>query len=544
MSTSDGATYEYDAAGARSSATVDGRRTTFAHDPAGRLRGTATDDRRTSYAYDGLGRRVETRDSERFGTDDRTQTWDGLLPVNGGSARHGASALVRDAAGDPLAQSGPTGVSWLLGDMRDVTATADAGGVLNELVSYGDFGGAGFESPGWDGAVGYDRQPGDASLGLDEYYARSYDAGAGSWLEPDSWRGSATSPQSMNRYAYVENSPVAFADLFGFARHRPGGGRVKRKPTNANRRYHSSIPPYVQMQLTKGQSRYNGGGPTSRGPSVGRPGSPSALALRSPGGYRNNPSALSQVRAPILRSQQLQSLRHQMTTMGCGQFDWGCRGVYRGGSSHVGSAAVRTLATGAFAANTLAAIYMPWVALSPGWHVNQYVTSALANEQAGMLAAWAMGVAPRTTIYGEDSVMTRVIKAAPETQRLGDTVRLRLATCGARCALEEVDGYRAGSPGMQNPNFVRDLNAAVSWPTAGDRRRTLLALGTYDLGVGSIQVTGDRSAVVQFIASNNTTLGSATRGLGEEDDWNRLAGKSGPFSKITQNFIWEETVTW
>jgi len=64
--TSDGAIYAYDAAGSRSSATVDGRRTTFAHDAAGRLTGTSTPGRSTTYAYDGLNRRVGSSDTEAF----------------------------------------------------------------------------------------------------------------------------------------------------------------------------------------------------------------------------------------------------------------------------------------------------------------------------------------------------------------------------------------------------------------------------------------------------------------------------------------------
>lgn len=227
-STSDGASYAYDAAGSRSSATVDGERTSFAHDAAGRLTGTSAEGRSTAYVYDGLDRRVGSIDTEEFGTDEATRAWDGLLPVAGGSSRHGASSLLRDAAGDALVQSGASGVSWLLGDARDVTATATSAGVLDDLVSYGDFGGAAFSTSGWDAAVGFDGQPGDASLGVDEYFARSYDPMVGSWLGADSWRGELDDPQSLNRYAYVANSPVSYADTFGFARTRVGGGSGSR----------------------------------------------------------------------------------------------------------------------------------------------------------------------------------------------------------------------------------------------------------------------------------------------------------------------------
>lgn len=156
-------------------------------------------------------------DATAFGSDTTSTTWDGLTPVATDSAQHGVTDVLRDPTGEVVFQSGAYEDAWALGDMRNVTATADAGGRITDLVDYTDFGAAGFESTGWASLVGNDGQPGDATLGLDHYYARDYDTTTGSWVQPDEWRGLLVRPQSLNRFAYVENSPVAFSDHLGFA---------------------------------------------------------------------------------------------------------------------------------------------------------------------------------------------------------------------------------------------------------------------------------------------------------------------------------------
>ncbi|UPL14756.1 RHS repeat-associated core domain-containing protein [Microbacterium galbinum] len=218
------ASYSFDGAGNRSSQTVNGVPTSFGHDAAGRLLSTQTEGRSTSYAYDGLDRRTSVTDETRFGSDTTGTTWDGLDPVATDSGLHGSTELLRDPTGEVVFQAGAFDDAWVLGDARNATATADAGGRITDLVDYADFGAAGFESTGWASLVGNDGQPGDATLGLDHYYARDYDTATGSWVQPDEWRGLLVRPQSLNRFAYVENSPVAFSDHLGFL---PIGGGLK-----------------------------------------------------------------------------------------------------------------------------------------------------------------------------------------------------------------------------------------------------------------------------------------------------------------------------
>ncbi|MFK3835765.1 RHS repeat domain-containing protein [Microbacterium sp. NPDC087868] len=216
------ASYSFDGAGNRPSQTVNGVPTSFGHDAAGRLLSTQTEGRSTSYAYDGLDRRTSVTDETAFGSDTTGTTWDGLDPVATDSGLHGATELLRDPTGEVVFQSGAYDDAWVLGDARNATATADAGGRITDLVDYADFGAAGFESTGWASLVGNDGQPGDATLRLDHYYARDYDTATGSWVQPDEWRGLLVRPQSLNRFAYVENSPVAFSDHLGYASKKGG----------------------------------------------------------------------------------------------------------------------------------------------------------------------------------------------------------------------------------------------------------------------------------------------------------------------------------
>jgi len=63
----------------------------------------------------------------------------------------------------------------------------------------------------------------DAGTGLDHTPFRKYESGLGRWTSPDPYPGSMslTDPQSMNRYAYVQNDPVNFIDPTGLAKKVP-----------------------------------------------------------------------------------------------------------------------------------------------------------------------------------------------------------------------------------------------------------------------------------------------------------------------------------
>src|SRR5262249_2198864 len=57
----------------------------------------------------------------------------------------------------------------------------------------------------------------DSESGLDHTWFRQYANSQGRWTTPDPYMGSMdfTNPQSLNRYAYVGNSPLTFIDPTG-----------------------------------------------------------------------------------------------------------------------------------------------------------------------------------------------------------------------------------------------------------------------------------------------------------------------------------------
>jgi len=60
--------------------------------------------------------------------------------------------------------------------------------------------------------TGYER---DSETGLDYAFARYYNSRLGRFMSPDPLSGDVTSPQSLNRYAYVLNIPTSLTDPFG-----------------------------------------------------------------------------------------------------------------------------------------------------------------------------------------------------------------------------------------------------------------------------------------------------------------------------------------
>ena len=68
----------------------------------------------------------------------------------------------------------------------------------------------------------------DAETGLNHAEARQYAAWMGRWTAPDPYNGSydLANPQSLNRYAYVNNNPLGFVDPSGLAGGVTGWGGV------------------------------------------------------------------------------------------------------------------------------------------------------------------------------------------------------------------------------------------------------------------------------------------------------------------------------
>ena len=92
--------------------------------------------------------------------------------------------------------------------------STSSGGALAATLRYYAFGGTRASS----GTLNTDRQfTGQRldSTGLYFYNARYYDAGIGRFISPDNFVPDAGNPQDFNRYSYVRNNPLTYADPSG-----------------------------------------------------------------------------------------------------------------------------------------------------------------------------------------------------------------------------------------------------------------------------------------------------------------------------------------
>jgi len=125
----------------------------------------------------------------------------------------GETALYNASSGPPVIRH----KDWL-GSSR--LATTWAHGVQSK-TSYAPFGETYNEAGTADRSfTGQDQDTvtGSAATGVYDYLFRKYDPAAGRWLSPDPYGWGAVSlddPQSLNRYAYVENRPLDAIDPLG-----------------------------------------------------------------------------------------------------------------------------------------------------------------------------------------------------------------------------------------------------------------------------------------------------------------------------------------
>jgi RHS repeat-associated protein len=98
----------------------------------------------------------------------------------------------------------------------------------------------------------------DDVTGLDHSWWRKYENRAGRWTSTDPLAGSISDPQSLNRYAYVNNDPVNFVDPSGLDE-TPGpcplGGCIVTVPIPRDNNPISNLPPGMIGSLTGGIRR-------------------------------------------------------------------------------------------------------------------------------------------------------------------------------------------------------------------------------------------------------------------------------------------------
>jgi RHS repeat-associated protein len=203
-----GAPYQYDAAG---NLTNDGSHS-YTYDAEGRMiqvDGGST----ASYVYDAFGRRVK-KTVAGYPTE-YMYTLDGQIDsMMEGSAGHLTRGFVY-LNGLPLVEYA-NGTTYFvhtdhLGSTRLLTNYPTP--TIAESDDYYPFGE--FNSSGSTSALKFTADERDTESTLDHTLFRQYSSSLGRWSSPDPLGGDPSNPQSLNRYAYVLNNPLAFVDPLG-----------------------------------------------------------------------------------------------------------------------------------------------------------------------------------------------------------------------------------------------------------------------------------------------------------------------------------------
>jgi RHS repeat-associated protein len=182
-------------------------------------KGNGDGQRNYSRSYDALGRLV----TETHGTTATTWTEDGLNPI---VAKDSATTLyLRDVSGSLEGeQTSTSDPAWYVTDaLGSILGSTNSKAKLANTTTYSDYGlniGSSNFRMGFGGEIADPLKPGNG-IGndtpvLSQYYARSYDAGNGSWLQKDPIEGSIRRPGTLEPYQFVSGNPSSKRDLMGF----------------------------------------------------------------------------------------------------------------------------------------------------------------------------------------------------------------------------------------------------------------------------------------------------------------------------------------
>ena len=195
--------------------------TTYGFDVEGRLSLIEAQNRSLRFSYDGHGRRLR----EEAGTGASRKTtevlFDDLDPILTSDIQNGhQTSFVRRTDGNLLLQheTVPDRTHWYLNDgLNSVTGLVRDGGHLADTAAYTDFGSPSL-SGGYSSRFAFTGEQWDGTFRLSHYYARSYDPANGTWLQPDSYRGTLDQPSTLHRFSYVTNNPATYLDAYGYTR--------------------------------------------------------------------------------------------------------------------------------------------------------------------------------------------------------------------------------------------------------------------------------------------------------------------------------------
>ncbi len=165
-----------------------------------------------TYAYDGDGERVEDSSPTLYwyGMGGRVlaETDTSGDTVNEYIFFDGRRIARRDASGNVYYYSGNA-----LGSATITTAT----GTVCYDADFYPFGGELTFTNTCGQSYKFAGMRRDATTGLDHTRFRQYSSNLGRWYSPDPLGGEVMNPQSLNRYAYVDNNPTTFVDPLGLS---------------------------------------------------------------------------------------------------------------------------------------------------------------------------------------------------------------------------------------------------------------------------------------------------------------------------------------
>ena len=174
------------------------------------------DDAVTQWSRDGLGRGLSVSDNGVT----RDRVFDGTALIVDGDTRvtFGPDGRVLSEAFETVEGHGKnaTEVTVLRDVLTDLLGSAVGvaeDGIVNaDLTWFGDFGDT-LSEPEWDTVTSFTGHV--ETAGLVEFATRTYDPATRVWVQEDSFTGTVTRASSLNRYAYVEGSPVSHTDVLG-----------------------------------------------------------------------------------------------------------------------------------------------------------------------------------------------------------------------------------------------------------------------------------------------------------------------------------------
>ncbi|MFD9799897.1 polymorphic toxin-type HINT domain-containing protein [Streptomyces sp. NPDC059071] len=209
--------YGYDEVGNTNSRTIQGNTQSLQWDIEGHLQKVTAGQNETAFVYDAGGNRLIKREPSGTtlylpGTELKVDKDGKLLKTTRFYGHPAGPAMVK------VAQGGTITTSYMLSD-RNGTATTSVDAATKAVTrrKFTPFGEERGQAPSmWPSEKGYVGGTKDESTGLTHLGAREYDPTLGRFISVDPQMDIAES-QTMNPYAYGNNSPITFADPTGRA---------------------------------------------------------------------------------------------------------------------------------------------------------------------------------------------------------------------------------------------------------------------------------------------------------------------------------------